>query len=242
VARFRAGPSRRRRQRSPPSAGCVRLICSAVNLDLAGNQRGGDQGDHLPGAGAVVAVAGVAPAAAAVPIEEKGTATPAAAATSTATLGTAPQRRRDQGEGQQPGADRPAPGAVPEDGQQQAAPRTRLKFEQTPCVKGALHVAQARSRAATSAALVHPSLVVGTPRSVPRHRWPGWTLASKGQPLGDPAPDDQGASHRPQAQRDHRLPRGWAESHRDGDERLVRRGAGLVAEPPSTSRHKGRSR
>jgi hypothetical protein len=27
-------------------------------------------------------------------------------------LGTAPQRRRDQDEGQQPGADRPAPGAV----------------------------------------------------------------------------------------------------------------------------------
>jgi hypothetical protein len=118
----------------------------------------------------------------------------------------------------------------------------RVKVERTPCVKGALHVGQTRAGAAASAALVHPSRVVGAPRSVSGHPWSGRTPASEGQPLGDPAPHDHGASHGPEAQRDHRLPRGWAEPHRDGDERLGRWRAGLVAEPPGASRHERRSR
>ena len=52
------------------------------------------------------------------------------------------------------------------------------------------HVEQCRAQAATSAALVRPSRVVGPPRSVPAHRWPGRALASEGQAVGDPAPHD----------------------------------------------------
>jgi hypothetical protein len=99
-----------------------------------------------------------------------------------------------------------------------------------------------RPRAATSAALVHPSRVVRAPSSVSRHRWSGWTVASERQPLGDPAPHAYGASHGPQAQRDHCQLRGWAEPHRDGDEQLGRWRAGLVAEPPGTSRRERRPR
>jgi deazaflavin-dependent oxidoreductase (nitroreductase family) len=46
------------------------------------------------------------------------------------------------------------------------APVIEVKVERTPGVKGALHVGQTRAGAAASAALVHPSRVVGAPRSV----------------------------------------------------------------------------
>ncbi|CAA9566388.1 MAG: hypothetical protein AVDCRST_MAG19-2295, partial [uncultured Thermomicrobiales bacterium] len=102
-------------------------------------------------------------------------------------------------------------------------------------------VGEAWASAAPSATLVHPSLLVGAPASGSPYLWTGRALASEGQPLGNAAPDDHGASHRPAARRDRRLPRGWAQPHHDGDERLGRWRAGLVAEPPSASRRERRS-
>ena len=102
-------------------------------------------------------------------------------------------------------------------------------------------VRRSRARSAPSASLVHPPLLVGAPRGMPHQRWPGGAVASEARPMGHCASDDNGAPHRPAAQRDRRLLRGWSESGHPGDERLGRWGASLVAQPASASRRDGGS-
>src|SRR5213594_1086861 len=59
--------------------------------------------------------------------------------------------------------------------------------------------------------------------------------------MGDDAPHHGGPPLRQEAQRDPRLLRGWSEPGHDGDERLERRRARLVAEPAGASRRHGRA-
>jgi F420H(2)-dependent quinone reductase len=49
-----------------------------------------------------------------------------------------------------------------------------------------------------------------------------------------------GGADRPGAQRDRRVLRGWLQPRHDGDERLGKGGAGVVAEPPGASGRTGR--
>ena len=77
-----------------------------------------------------------------------------------------------------------------------------------------------RPEALVATALVHPPRLVQPPEPLPDRPWTGGTVASSGQPLGNPASDDHRAADRTTAQRDPGIYRGWAEPRRHGDERL----------------------
>src|SRR5215218_6225591 len=86
---------------------------------------------------------------------------------------------------------------------------------------GRSHVGRAPGGStAASAALVHPSLLVGAPGRVPGHGRPGRTVATTRQRLGHDAADHHRAPHRPAAQRHHRVLRGRSEPGLAGHERV----------------------
>jgi len=72
--------------------------------------------------------------------------------------------------------------------------------------------------------------------------WPRRSVASEEQPVGHPATHRHRASHGEGAKRDPWVLRGWSEPGHAGDERLGRRRARVVAQPPSASRSESRSR
>ncbi len=121
--------------------------------------------------------------------------------------------------------------------------RSRLRVHGTARSGGeGPHVVRARPPAATSSSLVHSPRVVRTPRPVPRYRGPRRPVASEAQPLGHPATHHHGAPHGRGEKRDPGVRRRRAEPRHPGDERLGRRRAVVVAQPPSGSRSTGRAR
>ena len=89
-----------------------------------------------------------------------------------------------------------------------------------------------RADPATAAAVVHSACLEGAPNSVPGHRWSSWPVARSGPALGRTATDHNRTTQRSGAVGDPRLHRGRPEPGDLGDERLGRRRACVVVEPP----------
>ena len=123
---------------------------------------------------------------------------------------------------------------------QMSSARTGLSSESRPLVERSADV-RADDQATASSSLVHPPLLVRPSPRVPLDGRPSGSVATKAQRLGRSASHHRRAQDRPRAQRHGRLLRGRAEPRHDGDERLGRGRAGVVAEPAGPPRRSGRT-
>src|SRR5207249_8518431 len=108
---------------------------------------------------------------------------------------------------------------------------TRLLWDRAPGRDIMSRARNAETISATPASLGRRLGLGHSPRDLSAQSGSYGSVAAEAEPMGNDAPHHSGPPLRQEAQRDPRLLRGWSEPGHNGDERLERRRARVVAQP-----------